>query len=403
MKKNGLIMLWTIVFLAGCANLPAPTHPPARRTPVLQITITPTITPTITRTMIILPEPMPTATPDSRFTQQCLPIADREVELKEVASGTILFYNPSPDERLTLKDAQTGDEYKLSAETKHVKHEYSQISPNRKMIAQMEWDLNDQIIAIRNVLWVFDARAKVLSKITFNRTGLRQPRWLDDERLLIDTEKYGTLLLVNPFTGEQRMIANKLPNLYPYFEAGLWWPVMYSPDLEWVAYYSAREENSGYMEGPVVYDLEAKKTLWGAANGVGSNPAWSPDGQEVAFAGGMDEYQLYLISRSGQIKAVLGENQPHKAAELSWSPDGRYIAFWNDDSLMVYERQTNQVFDTCISGDGMENPVWSPDSQKVIINTYSAQPILVDWQKKIAYKIKYIPNRVISGWMNSLP
>jgi hypothetical protein len=70
---------------------------------------------------------------------------------------------------------------------------------------------------------------------------------------------------------------------------------------------------------------------------------------------------------------------------------------------MVYDRQTDQVFDTCISGEGLVNPVWSPDSQKVIVNTASAQPILVDWQEKLAYKINAMPDRMIIDWMNSLP
>jgi hypothetical protein len=388
-------ILLILSLLTGCANPATLVTPLASSTPGLVSTDTPLPVPSVTLA--------PTVTPVSGLTSQCLPIADREVELKEVASGTILFYIPSPVDQYTLKDIQTGDEYKLPAETERVKYDYFQISPNRKMIARIERELNDQLISIRKVLWVVDAQANVLSKITFNRTDLGQPRWLDDKRLLIDTEKYGTLLLLNPFSREQRTIADELPRLYPYFETGLWWPVIYSPDLEWVTYYSVGEANRGYVAGPAVYELKTKKILWEGGNGVGSNAAWAPDGQEVAFTGGMDEHQLFLISRSGQVKTVLGENQSHKADEFSWSPNGHYIAFWNDDSLTVYDRQTNQVFDTCIPGDGTENPIWSPDSQKVIIKAYSTQPILVDWQEKVAYKIKYVPDYMIIEWMNSLP
>jgi hypothetical protein len=71
---------------------------------------------------------------------------------------------------------------------------------------------------------------------------------------------------------------------------------------------------------------------------------------------------------------------------------------------MVYDRQMDWVFDTCIpAGSVNTNPDWSPDSQEIIVNAYSAQPILVDWQEKIAYKIKEAPNLVIGDWMNSLP
>lgn len=234
--------------------------------------------------------------------------------------------------------------------------------------------------------------------------------WLDDERLIIYTEKYGTMLLVNPFTGEQKTLASELPNLNPNFKPGLWWPVVYSPDLEWVAYYSLRKENGKNVEGPVVYNVVNKQTLWNAGNGVGSDPAWSLDGQVLAFTGGMNEHQLYLFSHTGQVKAVLDESLPHEAFAFAWSPDGRYIAFWNAERLMIYDRQMDWVFDTCISlsyshGSDSDTPSWSPDSHQVIVMQSSAQPLLVDWQKKMAYRIKGKDrlNSMLGAWMNSQP
>jgi hypothetical protein len=253
-----------------------------------------------------------------------------------------------------LKDVQTGVEYKFPVKSEDLVWGSLQISPNQKMLTLMEWGYNDQHIRTSYILWVVDARANVLTRSSIKRADLGQLRWLDNERLIIDTEEYGSLLVVNPFTGEQQVVSNELPELYPYFQPGLWWPVSYSPDLEWVAYYSARHEKDDYMEGPVVYDLVTKQTLWKSSGddgvGIGSDPAWSPDGQEVAVIDprGDGDWQLYLIRHSGQAKPVLGENLPHKASSPSWSPDGRLIAFWNADSLMVYDRQTDQVFDTCI-------------------------------------------------------
>jgi Tol biopolymer transport system component len=122
----------------------------------------------------------------------------------------------------------------------------------------------------------------------------------------------------------------------------------------------------------------------------------------------MNEHQLYLFNHAGQVKAVLDESLPHDAFGFSWSPDGRYIAFWNADSLMIYDRQQDWVFDTCISGreSGVTtNPFWSPDSQQIIARGVSTQPILVNWQEKRVYKIKTSPNigTLYGGWMNSIP
>jgi hypothetical protein len=398
MIRRNILPALIIFILTGCAASPAISATlPASSTPAIERTFSPTATQPSVLT--------PTATPEARFTRQCLQIKD-EVELKEVTSGTILFYIPPPDDLPYLKDIQTGIEYKLPAVSKNSERGNLQISPDEKMLALMEWVYNDQHVRISTILWVVDARASILARISIKRADLGQLRWLDNERLIIDTEKYGTLLLVNPFTGEQKVISNELPNLYPYFSTGRWWPVVYSPDLEWVAYYSARTENGDYIEGPVVYDLVTKQVLWGAGNGVGSNPAWSPDGREVAFTSGMGKNQPYLINRSGQAKTVLSENLPHKAFELSWSPDGRYIAFWNANNLIVYDRQMDWVFNTCISGyeSGVTTvPSWSPDSQQIIVHGYSTHPILVNWQEKLAYKIKDMPNIAIIGWMNSQP
>lgn len=395
MNKNGLTILWAVLFLAGCITLPMPTPPVIVPTGTAQATARPA--------MPRLLEPTSGAPAVSRFSQNCLKIEDGAVNLDGMASETFLFYVTPPDEQLILKDAQTGDEHILSAKTQSTTFPYFQIAPNRKMIALIEWELSDKAVTIRNILWVFDARGRVLSKVTFDRTDLGALRWLDDQRLLIDTGKYGNLLMVDPFTREQQVIADDLPNLYPYYQTGLWWPVVYSPDLNWVTYYSARTENGHYREGPLVYNLTTKKILWEAGNEVGSNAAWSPDGQELAFTGGMDERQLFLFSQSGQIKEVLDKSLQHEALAFSWSPNGHLIAFWNAERLMIYDRQMDWVFDTCIPGEVTADPDWSPDSREIIVNAYSAQPIVVDWQNKIAHKIKVTPNQVIYGWMNSLP
>lgn len=255
------------------------------------------------------------------------------------------------------------------------------------------------------VLSVFDAEAKVIAKMVFDRTDLVSSSWLDNERLLIYTEKYGHQLLVNPFSGEQQELADEFPDLYPDFEPRLWWPIAYSPDLEWVTYYFARKENGRYRQGPVVYNLKTKQILWDQADRVGSDPAWSPDGQTLAFTGGMDEYQLYLFSHDGDVKAVLDESLPHEAFAFSWSPNSRYIAFWNAESLMVYDVLQDWVFDTCIAGGELgvlSSPSWSPDSQQIIVLGFTTEPILIDWYGKRAYKIK--DNEMSHyGWMSSIP
>jgi hypothetical protein len=413
MNKITVWMSFVLAFsLLGCST---PTPLPAPIT-----TLAPSATAVLpTETPMPLPSPTvtATATPEIRFKRQCLPVQDRAVTLNEVASGTILvarWKGPSVEyyeSMSALIDIQTGKEYQLPSNpnSKNSTFISSEISPDRKMYAQLEV-IDQENKPIKNAVWVFDARTYLVTKLTFNRTDLVWLHWLDNERLIIDTEKYGTLLLVNPFTGEQQTLADELPDLYPYElnkKNFPWHPVVYSPDLEWVAYYSEYGDSDGYFLGYVLYDLNSKNILWKKESA--NTLILSPDGEifTLATAGTIDNNQLYLFNRSEQLKTVLDKSLPHEpGGQFSWSPDSRYIAFWNAESLMIYDRQMDWVFDTCISSNLGVYPRWSPDSKQLIVyvSGYSTETMLVDWQEKLAYKIKEIPHDgIMFEWMNSIP
>jgi Tol biopolymer transport system component/DNA-binding winged helix-turn-helix (wHTH) protein len=61
-------------------------------------------------------------------------------------------------------------------------------------------------------------------------------------------------------------------------------------------------------------------------------PAWSPDGQNLAFTRiAADEYAIYVVSaKGGTPKKISREDPRKKRGELAWTPDGKYIAFSGD-------------------------------------------------------------------------
>ena len=387
--KNGFCFILSICLflLSGCAkNIATPVTPTLVSTATVGKVIVPTVTHFLDATLA------PRVGAD--FKRQCLHVEQENVAIKDITSGTMLLflYIQNAQSQNLLLNIESGKEYKLPALGGE-----GAVSPSRNMFAYIEQihDAQNDVI-VNNILWVVDARADVLFKMPLNREYLGAPRWLDDNRLIMDTSEYGNLLVVNLSTREQQVISNELPNLDTFpFPGGPWWRVEYSPNLKWVIYYY----NDSGDEGAVLRDIESKRDLWKSVNFDEGKPAWSPDGQEVAVVG---EGQLYIINRSGKAQPVLDDMLIHEAQSPSWSPDGQQIAFWNKNSLIVLNRQTNIAVDLCIPGNGaipLSPALWSPDSQQIIVS----DSVLVDLQRKTAYKIKEITNATIFRWMNSLP
>jgi tricorn protease len=107
------------------------------------------------------------------------------------------------------------------------------------------------------------------------------------------------------------------------------------------------------------------------------SPAWSPDGNKIAwFSDKSGEYQLVISDQSGlQPPRVIPLSNPTFYMSLSWSPDSKKLAFtdagWN---IWIIDAETGTalLIDTDRTA-GIERsnfPVWSPDSKWI---AYSKQ------------------------------
>lgn len=115
------------------------------------------------------------------------------------------------------------------------------------------------------------------------------------------------------------------------------------------------------------------------------SPAWSPDGSTIAFNSdrhakfdlnliGTDEgdLEIYLMYRDGSNIRRLTEGAA-TAGYPAWSPDGQWIAFQMDDHN-VYVMNADGSNQRRLTAGSSVRPAWSPDGKDIVFNYCPGQP-----------------------------
>lgn len=162
-------------------------------------------------------------------------------------------------------------------------------------------------------LWVVGADGRGLRRIASTRLFL-EADWAPDAKAVAfvgtltahDLHNSVSSLVVQPLRGKPRVLAH-----------GRLGTLAWSPDGKWIAYdrveglYVVRPDGTGrrrILAGTIV------------------TYAWSPDGKRLAVTGNGD---VTLIDPVGRVLERLRLRGPESIlfSSLSWSPDGRYLAF----------------------------------------------------------------------------
>src|SRR4029453_1309784 len=106
--------------------------------------------------------------------------------------------------------------------------------------------------------------------------------------------------------------------------------------------YSFKSDSGGYLRGErdplYLFDIKAKKAeILTPGSFDETSPAWAPDGKQIAFIrrhrddGDVDKMpngDLFVIeARAGATPKRLTTTTAEESGRLSWSPDGRSIAY----------------------------------------------------------------------------
>jgi serine/threonine protein kinase/Tol biopolymer transport system component len=164
----------------------------------------------------------------------------------------------------------------------------------------------------------------------------------------------------------QRVAGGKPINLTADSPAHDYQPA-FSPDGQQIAFRSEREGGGIFFMGATG---ESVKRL----TDFGFNPAWSPDGREIAVAteGVFSPRSRSSLSRIVRINVATGAQQPlgvQDGVQPAWSPRGLRIAFWGvaqpGHRRVIWTIPVDGGSPATVVDDAFYNwsPAWSPDGR----------------------------------------
>jgi len=263
----------------------------------------------------------------------------------------------------------------LSADDVYRMQEVSdpQVSPDGKWIAYTVTSLDREVDKLRSAIWMVNWEGSQSLQVTFGPDQDTLPRWSPDGRFLSflsvrPAEGKAQVWLLDRRGGEARQMTGVKGEIQSY---------EWSPDGKRLALvmedageeageapdkkpkaakpivmdrYHFKQDVEGYLTASsrdhlYLFDIESKKleALTDSKNFDESDPAWSPDGSQLAFIGnqakGSDETGMNDIliadARAGAKPRKLLTIYSPEQQRLIWSPDGRMLAFCQDFELKL--------------------------------------------------------------------
>ncbi|MFC1712462.1 DUF5050 domain-containing protein [Candidatus Poribacteria bacterium] len=157
---------------------------------------------------------------------------------------------------------------------------------------------------------------------------------------------------------------------------GIDWSPAWSPDGQRIAFVSWRDGNSEiYVMGA---DGSNQRRLTNNP-AVENEPDWSPDGERIVFRSMRDgKNEVYVMDADGTNQSNLTNNPASGDGWQKWSPDGERIAFTSnrDGNWEIYVMDADGSNQHSLTNHPADDwsPSWSPDGQKIVFTSYRDGP-----------------------------
>ncbi|MBE0675902.1 MAG: PD40 domain-containing protein [Bacteroidales bacterium] len=229
------------------------------------------------------------------------------------------------------------------------------------------WFLSERDYA--NNVWCYDPSADDLKQITFHADF--DVKSLDAGGGMIVYEQGGSLHLLNPADNKAKKLTINVRGDFHWARDR--WETISASALQ-NASLSPTGQRALFEYRGEVFTVPKEKGSWrNITNSPGAAdryPVWSPDGKSIAwFSDQSGEYQLFVTDQEGAGKPrVISIPEPTFFFRPAWSPDSRRIAFTDTHyNLWIVEIATAKVTkadtERFAHPNRTMNPVWSPDSK----------------------------------------
>ncbi|MEM9929272.1 MAG: PDZ domain-containing protein [Bacteroidota bacterium] len=227
-------------------------------------------------------------------------------------------------------------------------------------LSDRDWTMN---------VWAYDVKTKALRQVTkFKETDVK---WLDARNGQMIVEQDGYLHTVDPKTGRAKKIKVEIVADFPW-AATKWEDVSSragSISLSPTGKRAVMEARGDIFTVPV--DKGDARNITQSSGTADRAPIWSPKGDQLAWFSDADGkgYRLHLAKQDGRGEVrTIGIGESKMAWDPAWSPDGKHIAFVDDDvriRVITLEDGTVKTVDS--GGTNLDrsrtDPKWSPDSK----------------------------------------
>ncbi len=229
-------------------------------------------------------------------------------------------------------------------------------------LSDRDWTMN---------VWAYSTKTSDLRQVT--RFATTDVKWLGHGNGQLIIEQNGFLHLLDPGSGNTTQLEIQVSGDFPWAETK-WEDVSNrarSVSLSPTGKRTLMEARGEIFTFPVEHGDPRNLTQSGGA--ADRAPIWSPKGDQIAWFSdeGGNGYALHLTNQDGLSEAkTLSIGASKMAWNPVWSPDGKYIAFTDDDvRIRIIELSNGNLMTIDTGGNNLDRSrtglAWAPDSKKI--------------------------------------